>query len=266
MTVKIEDTEDKIIIELSKLIKDGKDTSFLLKQYEQSQNFVLRKGAWAYFHYYRRIKEKPRYDYDQFLYKHGKAWDDFLLSAAKVICGCGQISIETLNISKKNMYLTWHFPEYPLFSKLFSSNSLVFIARDAAWMQKTLKKDNLFNFKKSKLKTILKKFQEGYPVTAMMDFCYPETNSINTTFLGYPARTPVGILKLGYQYGYNINVLGWNGTSPEILATFNSHDCSLYDQVSIINNKFEKNILRDPTVWLLWSSVDHRWVGVDYNY
>ena len=54
----------------------------------------------------------------------------------------------------------------------------------------------------------------GRPVFAMFDYCYPDSHSLVTEFLGRPARTPAGLLLLARRFGYTAHVVSAARGSP----------------------------------------------------
>lgn len=168
---------------------------------------------------------------------------------------------------ERRLLVTWHFPEYPLILPTARLHDiLVLIAQEAEWMTSAAGKEDLYLFRPPSTPIrILRAFKEGRPVAAMLDYCYDETAYEVADFLGYPARTPSGIFALAQRFRYEVEVLSFRDGKLVIIDSFTAADGTIRDSVQRVNQAIEGEILRDPVRWLLWPSVDRRWIGVDYE-
>jgi hypothetical protein len=233
-------------------------------QFLAGYHALARKASWAYNHYLRVTGNHPDSDPSSFIEQYLQSWCDFLLNAATGHT-LRDIKEPPLNYNHQ-LLIGWHCPEYPLWLPYASRHDiLVLIARPDTWMSKIVGGKHLYFFRAQKLSSTLPRaFREGKPVFAMMDYCYNETVSINADFLGYPAKTPAGLLYLAQRYKYEIVFLTMRGRLGIAKDCFPADSYQIEECAVRINKLIENEILRQPARWLLWPSVDNRWIGVNY--
>lgn len=256
--------DDIRIAELRKCIHKGDNPLLLAQSFAMDYKALARKAAWAYSHYRKRAG-CIEYDRKDFINSHLDAWAEFLVSAASVDCS-GLNGQPILVDESPSLYVLWHFPNYPIFSaQVVICGGLVLVARVAPWMKPLSEAGLLFPFRNRSAIGLLRACKQGRPLFAMMDYCYDETSSMDIPFLGYPARTPIGILKLAQRFCYRIRIVCEKDKQPFFREIGPISELSLQDLATNINAEIQAEILRDPPSWLLWASVDRRWRNVDYS-
>jgi len=167
----------------------------------------------------------------------------------------------------RRVLVTWHFPEYPLLLPLVArQDALVLIAQRAAWLEAVPLGAELCLFREpGGAMAVARAFRAHRPIVAMLDYCYDETASVIADFCGYPARTPAGVFRLAHRFGYELTVvqLDANG-EPAVVDSF-FPDADAVDAASRVNATLERSIFAAPARWLLWASIDRRWLDVDYE-
>lgn len=217
-----------------------------------------RKAQWVFGHLARRgaVMES---DLD-FGSQHVTAWAEFMCSAAEAVA---KRSIGPAHALSNMVYLTYHHPEYPrLANFVLASNTAVVVARDAWWMTEA----GISTINIQHTRRIVEAISAGRSILAMMDYCYDCTKSaVFAPFFGYPTRTPTGVLSLAKRYRRGVEALAPDGSSLWRLTPSEVAMSSVESMTCELNSAFEDAIRRDLHRWLLWASVDRRWIGVDYD-
>lgn len=215
------------------------------------------KALWAYYHFIKRTD--ARLVEIDFKSNYLKSCQDFSFNAIS--------SNTTVNLSfdSNTLYLCWHYPEYPILIRSFPKHDiLVLIADDANWITDILPDDVVFNFRKPSLsKKLINAFRQGIPVGCMFDYCYPTSKSLLSNFLGYPSRTPFGIIKLACMFNYSIVLITYEDQFRFERVSSESNSYPIL--IDSINKKIENAILKCPSRWLLWPSINNRWQNVNYE-
>lgn len=255
-------TEDDVILDLADKLSKNSPISHECLNYASQYDFLARKSYWAYEHFCTRMGHEilsPAWFQQRYL----EAWSDFFLSAAQASRGQRLIlpKVET----QKKIFIVWHFPEYPLLLPAVRDiNALVLIAQQAQWMKLAAGENHLFNFLTAKNNLqLIRAFRLNQPIVAMMDYCYENTSCSEIEFLSYKAKTPNGLIKLAKRYQYTIEIISLTDGLVQVLDSIPTPLYSMHDILSLINNLIEKAILSNPPRWLLWPSVDNRWIGVN---
>ena len=192
---------------------------------------------------------------------------EFLINAACLHNENIMVDLKDVLHDEKVIYINWHYPEYPLiYNWVISNNVICLLARHAAWMNKLIESDCAILFREQgSRRKLLKCLQDGRPVIAMLDFCYPETRSNLSKFLTYPVNTPSGLLGLAKKFGYTLKFISIRSNTIKIIKTITINNLSIDSIVKIVDKVIEHEIMMNPERWLLWSSVDSRWKGVIYE-
>ena len=254
--------EDACIEELSVMLKEGQP---LERVREHCRNLakgffpVVRRARWVYTQYLRQSQPHCGIPPSVFSRRHWQAWQDFLLSAAQA--GNKPIDVPECARGQRKLFFCWHFPEYPHGLRMAKNEDvLIFVTRRPEWMQTIVGPGALCNFRQVGLNlAITQAFQTGRKMFAMMDFCYPDTAQIAAEFLGRPARTPIGLLKMAQRYDYEVQLVSVHDGQPSVPDAFAPADFDLAACVKRINVVIEKEILRDPPRWLSWAIAANRW-------
>jgi hypothetical protein len=252
-----EEQEDAAVLELRSLLRSGASGDEI-----QARSIVLAQGydpvARKAQHVFRACMGDAVSPVEVYA-RHIEAWREFLLAAAR---GRGPGAIVPEGSSpERALYFGWHFPEYPLWLENMSRwGVLLLVARVSAWMEETTGRDALCNFRDPSLNLALPRaLKAGRPVFAMFDYCYPDSHSVMTEFLGRPSRTPGGLLHLARRFGYKAHVVSERDGLPVLLDTFEPAGLSVEESAQRINTAIETEILRDPARWLLWPLAGDRW-------
>ncbi|MBJ2157936.1 hypothetical protein [Variovorax sp. IB41] len=171
------------------------------------------------------------------------------------------ISSRAVNLEggSKTLYLCWHFRDYPTLRPiLLAHKAIILVARDADWLEDLTSAGLTFNFRSGKpISKLVREMRNGTPIVAMFDYCYEETKQEIVNFLSYPVRTPIGILKLGKLFNYEIRVLGPVKKDIGTLSHFKEIN-NVSALATTINSEISNAILRNPTEWLMWPALDQR--------
>jgi hypothetical protein len=249
--------EDAAVTELRSLMRSGASEdevqarSILLAQ---GYDGVARKAQWVY-----RTCQGDAAGAAAFYYRHLEAWREYLLAAAR---GRGPGAIVPEGSSQERaLYFGWHFPEYPLWLENMSRwGVLLLVARVSEWMAETAGRDALCNFRDPALNlAVPRALKAGRPIYAMFDYCYPDSHSVETEFLGRASRTPVGLLQLARRFGYQAHFVSVRDGLPVLLDTFDPAAFPIEQCAARLNALIETEIRRDPTRWLLWPMGEERW-------
>lgn len=253
-----EEQEDAAIQELRSLLRSGASGDEI-----QARSIVLAQG---YEHVARQAQGVFRRCLGdspgplEVYHRHIEAWREFLLAAAH---GRGPGDLVPEGATERGLFLGWHFPEYPLWLENMSRwGLLLLVARVSAWMTETVGREALCNFRDPALNfAIPRALKAGSPIFAMFDYCYPDSHSVVTPFLGRPSRTPGGLLHLARRYGYTVHVVSARDGLPVILDRFEAAGLTVEESAGRINAVIGDEILRDPTRWLLWAIAEDRWLS-----
>ena len=190
-----------------------------------------------------------------------RSWVLYYLNASSVNKQACQINF---NHDTPTLYLTFHFPKYPLLMNFANTHDLlIIVANDSIWMSHFIEnKSNLYNFRAKKLSSKLPDaFRKKKSILAMFDYCYESSRYITSNFLGINVKSPYAILLLAKRFNYKIKFLSYSNG-------FNADTCS-FENISMltqdINNLISEEIYNHPSNWLLWASLDTRWLLNDEN-
>jgi hypothetical protein len=223
---------------------------------------IARKALWAYSHYLLRTGQDAHVE-PTFIEGYLHAWRDSILYLAN---GADHLKFDVVGDLSHTVIAGWHFPEHTaLISKVAEANALVLVAEEQAWMRPLRERNCLYCFREGFSLALPRALSAGRPVFAMFDFCYPETRHIITDFLSYPTRMPAGLLQLARRYNYALRLASIRGRKIQFVANISSQDRDETQIAAELNRKLEREILRRPERWLMWPSVDQRWIGVDYG-
>jgi hypothetical protein len=227
---------------------------------------LARKAGWAY----RRAASRcgrPALSRGVFELWHLDAWREHGWYAGQAAAGV-RIAASVPDL-RRTLLVTWHLPEYPLLLPLLAEQrALVLVAEVSPWLGAAAAASgaDLCPFRRPGAGfEILRAFRDGRPVAAMLDYCYDETASVVADFCGYPARTPIGVFRVGYRFGYTTLFVQIDETGR--VAVLDRFPCAR-DPVTAarrVNRVLERVIFDAPPRWLLWASVDRRWIGTDYG-
>jgi hypothetical protein len=192
------------------------------------------------------------------------AWARFYVDAATASTG-GSLEIDKSDPGP-DLLLTWHHPAYPLLLRALGRiEGLALLAQPCAWMSAAAGADNVICFRApGSPAAITRAFASGRHIAAMIDYCYDETAFVMSPFLGLPSRTPVGVLRLASRFGYRVKVLSWAGKRPYIAASIPAAGLAPDRLANEVNEVISREIVADPTSWLLWPSLDRRWTTTEH--
>jgi lauroyl/myristoyl acyltransferase len=199
-----------------------------------------------------------------FMLEHLNAWAEHRRYAEQAVRG-DRLAFELPDIAG-HVVVTWHFPEYPLLLPLVGcQGALVLIAERAAWLDATQHGAELCLFREpGGALTVARAFRDGRPIVAMLDYCYDDTSSVLAPFCGYPAKTPAGVFRLAHRFGYEMTIVAMDESGYPSAAGSFTPGPDAEKAAERTNATLERLILAAPPRWLLWPSVDRRWIGVDY--
>lgn len=252
-------TEDEIISELdltrTDLSHQFRTYNFIRREYT---GLAIRANK-LYSFVFTRL-QRPTISGDCFIENYLDSWERYLLRASQV--HYHPVLLGT-RFSNGNIYATWHFPEYPSFLRcLVDSDAFVLLARDVPWIKKVIPPERLIIFRSNSVRRLAHAFQLRQPIVCMFDYCYAETRSLMSSFLGFPCKTPSGLLELLIRYNYSLKFLTSDGLTVKARPVA-EHDSSSADCVQTLadslNELIEAEILHSPCRWLLWPSIDTRW-------
>jgi hypothetical protein len=225
---------------------------------------IARKAGWAYRRSAERlgIQSAPR---GVFELQHLAAWDEHRWYAEQVARGA-HLEFDAPCLADR-LLITWHFPEYPLLLPIVAEQgALVLIANDEAWLRAGSRGAELCLFRNpGAVMAVARAFRLHRPVVAMLDYCYDETASVIANFCGYPARTPSGVFQLARRFGYAADVIELSADGTPVVIDSFTPGADVAAAAARVNVALERSIMSAPPRWLLWASVDRRWLGVDYE-
>lgn len=232
--------------------------SVFLDSYEP----IIRKAAWAYRHYCSRSGRIPDPD---FLHEHRAAWKDFFLSAARKR-NMGAFNNYDSDFFKSKLLLCWHFPEYPQYVQAVAKARIITVLpKPVPWMRELDELGLTYHFhEQNNVHQLMRWMNENRPILIMVDYAYESTRNAVSSFLSYPAKTPVGLIDLAARFGYGAVIFSRKQGGFFDLGEELGRDC--HDAVlRAVNGAIEQEILQSPARWLLWAGVDRRWVGCTYE-
>jgi len=226
---------------------------------------LIKKAAWAYYHF---IKKNNISSVELDFEKHfAFSWEMFNYYAT-----FNYNPIKNSPLKDECLYLCWHFPEYPLLLKSISKNeALILVADDNEGLLNIVDKGKIYNFRDNQFSSrLVHSFKKKIPIICMFDYCYSASKYIYSDFLGYPSKTPYGIIKLARLYNYQLNLVVDVDIDIDVDKTHVTqmnipNSDSLQATIDFINKKIETKILEIPSRWLLWPSIDNRWQNVNYE-
>ena len=225
---------------------------------------LARKAGWAYRRAAARLGLAASRE-GVFELRHLDAWQEHAWYAGEVARGL-RLAAEAPDL-RRHVLVTWHFPEYPLLLPFVApQRPLVLIAEPSGWLTSGAGDAELCLFREpGGAMRVARAFRAGRPIVAMLDYCYDETASVVASFCGYPARTPAGVFQLAHRFGYALTIadIGASG-EPRAVDEF-APDADPATAAARVNAALEELIFDAPPRWLLWASVDRRWIGVDYD-
>lgn len=225
---------------------------------------LAHKAGWAYRRAAARLGIRP-IPRGVFELEHVRAWEDHRAYARATADGV-RFAADAPDLSRQ-VLVAWHFPEYPLLlPSVGGQGALVLIAEPAAWLDATSHGAELCLFRRpGGAMAVARAFRDGRPIVAMLDYCYEETASVVGPFCGYPARTPAGVFALAHRFGYSLTVvaMGESGDPCAVDSFAPGRDAAA--AATRVNAALEGLIFAAAPRWLLWASVDRRWIGVDYQ-
>jgi hypothetical protein len=191
-------------------------------------------------------------------------WAEFLASTARPLAS--GLDLPDHRSGVRALYLSWQFPSYPRFLGLVGQHGwLVLVAENRDWIESVVGPESTCNFRERRLSSRLPRaLARGCTAYAMMDYCYPESSHVVVPFLGLPARTPTGLIKLASRYGYTLHVVSAdNAGITVVLDSIAPEQLDPEPAATRINQALGREILRDPPRWLNWAMADQRWT-VDF--
>jgi lauroyl/myristoyl acyltransferase len=79
--------------------------------------------------------------------------------------------------------------------------------------------------------------------------------------LGQRCKTPSGIVELALRYSYRINFIPANVSISDANFESVALESKVGNVINAMNKCIEQDLLKNPTSWLLWPSLDRRWVN-----
>lgn len=183
---------------------------------------------------------------------------DFMLNTSTL---AAELPYENAPDLPRTLYVSWHFPEYPLgVPEMIRRNALQLVARHAGWMDPMAAAGCMHVFKTDKQSSAIPRaFREGRAVFAMMDYFYEGGVNVEADFFGLPARVPAGVLKLAERFDYRVCFLSKRPGCIAGIDEFSVKATGIEAAARRINARLEAEILRDPARWLLWPNAASRW-------
>lgn len=225
---------------------------------------AARRAQWAFGHYLRRARVDRTVPED-FVGRYLASCREAVLHLANG--ADDRIGVDLPSRPDGMLFACWHFPEYPILLEAASrTNTLVLVASEHAWMEHLRRQGCLLCFRSGQFSGALgRAFRARRPVFAMLDYCYESSRHVVADFLSYPARTPVGVLRLAARSDYRIGLVSVRGRTLRVVQTIPTAGRAVEEIAGDLNAGIAREILRRPARWLLWPAVTQRWVGVDYD-
>ncbi|ANP90593.1 hypothetical protein BA011_32315 (plasmid) [Rhizobium leguminosarum] len=213
----------------------------------------MRQAFWVYTQVCRRLEMPIRKTFET---EYLNSWAEYYFYAA----GAKRCSGSN-DFPPKRIYLAWHQPEAPrLMAWIARLGALTLLAQQARWMVDLMGEGNTLLFRsRGSLARLMRSLKGGQPVACMFDYCYAETASVDAMFLGFSSRTPSGLLTLAARFGYELVLVSYLDGDARIVATVDAAGQPPKELASLINHHLQQQILRDPSRWLLWPSLNSRW-------
>lgn len=253
--------ERQLIFDLRKLQDNAKAQDNLWNAFKVHLIPLAKKAQWAYYHFLRRSEVEEVEE--SFMEGYLRSWFEFYRNAS---IASGK-SIDNIDCYEKSLFVLWHFPEYPLLTQFVAEHNILALVADRSdWMTQAMGEENQYHFRNGQLSTkLIAALKNGRPVCAMLDYHYDTSKHVWSNFMSYPARTPFGIIKLAQLHGYTIKLVSKREAELGIITQIDTSLFSLQEIIDNINHQIEKEILLHPSQWLLWPSIDRRWLNVDYE-
>jgi hypothetical protein len=238
----------------------GDELTQLLASIVSEEDAQVRKAVWAF----RTVSERgamPQIPPDVFRAGHVAALREHALQAAAATSG----DIPAIPpLTARMLVFAWHFPEYPRYAAAaLDAGAVLCIAQESPWQRGGGTGGRIVNFRApGGLRALIRAMQDGLPLLAMFDHCYPETRSIVAPFLGFDAYVPVGLLELAARYGYEYTLATYDG-GVRGADTFTPTGDVRAD-AERLNRGIEREIAASPSRWVLWAAVAQRWVSPPY--
>jgi len=165
-----------------------------------------------------------------------------------------------LPASERILVVGWHFPELPLILAWAKrARLLALVSQDAPWLEDLRQAGCTANFRmEADVQRLVAEMGHGRNIAAMLDHVYPDTEQVRANFLGRPARTPCGILKLGISLGYTLALVAPRGEKIQVVATAKAEGMDVAGLAGLVNGWIEKEIVARPERWLMWSALPYR--------
>ena len=253
--------ESGFVNELKRCDQDSAKQNELWEEFKPSMTTFARKAEWAYRHY---LKKTHQTNFEQnFKDDFLNSWYQFYLNT---IYRVEQFEPPNENL-QKTVFIGWHFPEYPRLAEMVDQmNILVLIASEHSWLLENMKEENVLLFRKEGVSSkLIRALANHRPIYAMLDYCYSTSQSLDVDFLGYPAKTPFGLIKLAIKYGYQFRFVNMRDKELVIKKFEGPDQSDVHDVLEFYNKEIEAAIMEAPSRWLLWPSVDNRWRDVNYD-
>lgn len=190
------------------------------------------------------------------------AWVEYYLYAAHA----RQVPDLPFELRPRTIWFTCHQPEIPLMFPLIRARGILsLLAQTPDWMVDRIGPANLLAFREVGASVrLLRAFQEGRSIGAMLDYCYDETRAVTAPFLGFECRTPAGLLTLACRFEYDLALLDVSEGVPKILS-LRPATGPVEHLAALLNAELSAIIWREPARWLLWPSLDRRWPALPPN-
>lgn len=204
-------------------------------------------------------RDPPQEPPADFVQRHYDSWRRYLLNAAAA--DGGQAELPDALAHGRVLLASWHFPEHPAWlARARAWDWLLVMGRRSARTQSVLGAAHLANFREDGLGLdIARAFHGGRAVCGMFDFCYDDSYAVIDDFLGAPAITAAGLLKLGERFGYKLCIVSGERLEGALIDMCDLAEVGVQAAAARINRAFEAQILADPPRWLLWGAVPQRW-------
>lgn len=271
-------TSDRDLIRLARLtLRSGAAADEVVRSEAANSYWSLSKKAWWSWVETEKVLDAKdhkrssltRLSEREFRIKWISSWISYFVNAARVSegtpCGVAAIWGDTTQLASANVYICWHHPSWPFAASALSQmGAQLMVAEETEWLTSAIPEDKILKFRTpTGIRKTVELFQRGGPVAAMLDYCYADTSAVaHVPFLGKPSRTPIGLLRLANRYGYAISIVEMNdlARTPEIVAHVGPNRMPERELAIVVNEALSRAILADPEEWLLWPSLDRRWV------
>lgn len=197
----------------------------------------------------------------RFLPKFIDAWTDFTRNALSHV-GPVQPEIRPVELGEETptLLIVWHFPEYPLLLRqLLARRIMVAVAQDADWLRPLAEAGLTANFRSGRgLIALRRVWQARQSIAMMLDYCYSGTRHRVVDFLGYPCRTPSGLIELALRLNYSIRLVSVSDHCIQSEPLPELRTKSVDAVLQSLNTAISNYIKEQPARWLLWPSLSTR--------